>query len=124
MWERRLAALAVAIPLALSAINAQAQQAQEADDLPRLGETAAEYKVRVARTRGDRESLREALREKQDKAHFEALCETQERNEAATERYEKSVTDFQQSINDQKARDQRAKRCARSSGAHSGDARL
>jgi cell division protein FtsN len=40
-----LAALAVAIPLALSVTNAQAQ---EADDLPRLGETAAEYNARIS----------------------------------------------------------------------------
>jgi len=40
-----LAALVVAIPLALSVINAKAQVA---DDLPRLGETAAEYNARIS----------------------------------------------------------------------------
>jgi hypothetical protein len=39
--------LVVAIPLAPSVVNAQAQQA---DDLPRLGETAAEYKARISGT--------------------------------------------------------------------------
>jgi hypothetical protein len=40
-------AAAIAIPLALSIINARAQVA---DDLPRLGETAAEYKARISGT--------------------------------------------------------------------------
>ena len=51
-------AVAAVASLALSVINAQAQ---EADDLPRLGETAAEYKIRTLR-KEDREALREALR--------------------------------------------------------------
>jgi cell division protein FtsN len=38
-------AAAIAIPLALSVINAKAQVA---DDLPRLGETAAEYNARIS----------------------------------------------------------------------------
>jgi hypothetical protein len=54
MWERRLTGLAVAvvavaagaIPFAQSVINAQ----QDAADLPRLGETAAEYQARLSRT--------------------------------------------------------------------------
>jgi hypothetical protein len=49
-------AAAVAIPLALSVINVQAQ---EADDLPRLGETTAEYEARIARTQGDRAAPRD-----------------------------------------------------------------
>jgi Ni/Co efflux regulator RcnB len=45
-------AAAVAIPLALSAINVQAQ---EADDLQRLREAAlAEYKARMAKAQEDR----------------------------------------------------------------------
>jgi len=66
-------AAAVAIPLALSVINVQAQ---EADDLqPRAGETVLEHKARTAKTKGDREALREALRDAKDKAHFEAMRE-------------------------------------------------
>jgi hypothetical protein len=42
-----IAVAAVAIPLALSVINVQAQQA---DDLPRLGETAAQYNARISGT--------------------------------------------------------------------------
>jgi Skp family chaperone for outer membrane proteins len=117
-----IAVAAVAIPLALSVINAQAQQA---DDRPRIGETTAEYNIRIARTRGDREALREAqekanretLRESQEKAekahrdallesqaHRDALRESQERVGAATQRYEKAVKDFDRTIKDQKAR--------------------
>jgi hypothetical protein len=106
-------AAAVAIPLALSVINAQAQGA---DDLqPRAGETVLEYKARIARTKGDREALREALRDANDKAHFEAMRETHERNEAATKRYEKAVKNFDQTVKDQKERDARAResRCNR-----------
>jgi hypothetical protein len=63
MWERRLTGLAIAvvamaaaaIPLAQSVINAQ----QDADDLPRLGETAAEYQTRLSRTQGERAAQRE-----------------------------------------------------------------
>ena len=54
-----IAVAAVAIPLALSVINAQAQGA---DDLPRVGETSTEYNLRMAKKRGDREVLRDALR--------------------------------------------------------------
>lgn len=106
-------AAAVAIPLALSAINTQAQQA---DDLqPRLGETRLEYEARIARTRGDREALREALREKQEKDHRDALRASQERNETASKRYEQAVKNFDQTVKDQKARDARARevRCNR-----------
>ena len=71
-----IAVAAVAIPLALSVINAQAQQA---DDRPRIGETTAEYNIRIARTRGDREALREA----QEKANRETLRESQEKAEKA-----------------------------------------
>jgi hypothetical protein len=54
MRGRRLTGLAIAVvaiaagamPLALSIINAQ----QDADDLPRLGETVAEYQARLSRT--------------------------------------------------------------------------
>jgi len=54
MWERRLTGLVVAvvavaagaIPFAQSVINAR----QDADDLPRAGETAAEYQARLSRT--------------------------------------------------------------------------
>ena len=102
-----IAVAAVAIPLAFSVINAQAQ---EADDLqPRIGETRLEYEARIARTRGDREALREALREKQEKAYREGLRESQQRNDAASKRHEKAVKDFEQTINDQKARDERAR---------------
>jgi hypothetical protein len=63
MWERRLTGLAIAIlaiaagaiPLAQSVINAQ----QDADDLPRLGETAADYQARLSRTQGERAAQRE-----------------------------------------------------------------
>jgi hypothetical protein len=107
-----IAVAAVAIPLALAVINAQAQ---EAADPPRLGETTAEYNARIARTRGDREALREALRESQEKAHREALRESQERVGAASKQYEKAVKDLDQTIKDQKARDERAReiRCNR-----------
>jgi hypothetical protein len=58
MWGRRLTGLAIAvvaiaaasIPIAQSVINAQ----QGPDDLPRLGETAAEYQARLSRTQGER----------------------------------------------------------------------
>ena len=46
-------AVAAVASLALSVINAQAQ---EADDLPRLGETAAEYKIQYIEERGPRGS--------------------------------------------------------------------
>ena len=101
-------AAAAAIPLALSVINALSQQA---DDLqPRAGETRLEYEARIARTRGDREALREALREKQEKDHRDALRASQERNETASKRYEQAVKDFDQTIKDQKARDENARR--------------
>src|SRR5262245_6756597 len=106
-------AAAIAIPLALSVINTQAQQA---DDLqPRLGETRLEYEARIARTRGDREALREALREKKEKAHRDELRASQERNETASKRYEQAVKNFDQTVKDQNARDARARevRCNR-----------
>jgi len=84
-------------------------RAQEADDGPRLGETRLEYEARIARTRGDREALREALREKEEKAHRDGLDESQQRNEAASKRYERAVKDFDQTIKDQKARDESAR---------------
>src|SRR5262245_36337821 len=68
MMKRNLiwmAVVAIAAPIALSGINVQAQ---EPDDLPRLGETTTEYNLRMARTRKDRDALREALRDAQDKA--------------------------------------------------------
>lgn len=65
MWERHLTALAIAVvaiasvalPLAPSVINAQ----QTADDVPRLGETAAEYQARISKTQAERAAQREAL---------------------------------------------------------------
>jgi hypothetical protein len=123
-----IAAVAVAIPLALSFVNAQAQ---EADDLPRLGETTAEYEARTARTQGDRtaahealgeaqekahrEALRasqekvEALREAQEKAYREALREAQERQERASKLHGKAIKDLAQTIKDQKPRAENAR---------------
>jgi hypothetical protein len=69
-----IAVAAIAIPLALS-VNAQAQQADHLQ--PRAGETRLEYEARIARTRGDREALREALREKQERDRREALRKSQ-----------------------------------------------
>jgi flagellar biosynthesis/type III secretory pathway protein FliH len=112
----KINAALVALSIAVTAGTASAEiiilrppdRAQEADDPPRLGETAAEYKARIARTRGDREALREAQREAQEKAHREAL-------ERASKQYEKAVKDFDQTIKDQKARAARAReiRCNR-----------
>jgi hypothetical protein len=74
MMKRHLiwTAIAVAIPLALSVSFAHAQ---DADDQPRLGETTTEYNLRMARTRKDRDVLREAVRDSQEKAHRDALSE-------------------------------------------------
>jgi septal ring factor EnvC (AmiA/AmiB activator) len=96
------AVAAVAIPLALSVINVQAQ---EADDLPRLGETAAEYEARILRTQAERAAQREE----------------QERFEAAIKRSEKAVKDSDRTITDEKARAERAhrNRCDRWRGAYS-----
>lgn len=96
------AVAAVAIPLALSVINVQAQ---EADDLPRLGETAAEYEARILRTQAERAAQREE----------------QERFEAAIKRSEKAVKDSDRTITDEKARAERAHRnqCDRWRGAYS-----
>jgi hypothetical protein len=65
MWKRRSTGLAIAvvaiaagaIPLAQSVINVQ----QDADDLPRLGETAAEYRTRLSRTQGERAAQRRTI---------------------------------------------------------------
>jgi Xaa-Pro aminopeptidase len=129
-----IAVAAVAIPLALSVINAQAQGA---DDLPRIGETTTEYNLRMARTWGDREALREALREAQEKAHREAMREAQEKAEkahrdalresqahrdvlresleVASKQSENVVKDIDRTIKDQNARAERAReaRCNR-----------
>jgi hypothetical protein len=75
-----IAVATVAIPLALSVINAQAQGA---DDLPRVGETSTEYNLRMAKKPGDREVLRDALRESEEKAHRDALRESREKAEKA-----------------------------------------
>jgi hypothetical protein len=64
MWGRRLTGISVAVvaiaagafPLAQSVINAQ----QDPDDLPRLGETAAEYQARLSRTQAERAAQRGA----------------------------------------------------------------
>jgi hypothetical protein len=85
------AVVAVAISLPLSVINAQAQAA---GDLPRLGETAAEYEARIARTQAERAAQREA----------------QERFEAATKQYEKADNGFEHNMTDGKARAERAHR--------------
>jgi hypothetical protein len=132
-----IAVAAVAIPLALSVINAQAQGA---DDLPRVGETSTEYNLRMAKKGGDREVLRDALRESEEKAHRDALRESREKAEkahrdalresqahrdalresqeragAASKQYEKAVKNLDQTIKDQKARAERARqiRCNR-----------
>jgi hypothetical protein len=106
------AVVAVAIPLALSVSLAHAQ---DADDQPRLGETKTEYNLRMAKKRGDREALRDSLRESQEKAHRDALRESQERVGAATQRYENASKDFDKTIKDQKARAEREReiRCNR-----------
>jgi hypothetical protein len=109
-----IAVAVVAIPLVLSVIHAEAQGA---DNLPRPGETTAEYNIRMARTQGDRAALHEALREAQEKAYREALREKQERIDAATKRYEKAVKNLDQTIKNEKARNERARQieCNRSS---------
>jgi hypothetical protein len=63
----------------------------------RAWETTTEYNLRMARTRKDRDALREALRDAQDKAHRDAL------------------NNLDQTIKDQKARAERARqaRCDR-----------
>jgi len=96
-----IAAVAVAIPLALSVINAQAQ---EADDLPRLGETTAEYNARTA-TQGDRTATHEALREAQERAHPEALRAAQEKVEALREAQEKA---YREALREAQERQERA----------------
>jgi septal ring factor EnvC (AmiA/AmiB activator) len=105
MMKRNLicfAVAAVAIPLALSVINVQAQ---EADELPRLGETAAEYEARISRTQAERAAQREE----------------QERFEAAIKRSEKAVKDSDRTVTDEKARAESAHRnqCDRWRGAYS-----
>jgi hypothetical protein len=104
-----IAVAVVAIPLALSVIHAQAQ---EANDLPRLGETAAEYRARMARTPAERA---ERLGELREKAHRDAVREAQESYEAANKRYEKIVNDLDQNLKHQKARLERARQveCSR-----------
>jgi hypothetical protein len=82
---------AVALLLALAIINAQAQ---EADDLPRLGETTAEYRARLSKMLHDMQQRIEAMTRKY---------------EAVTKRYDKAVSDFERDLKRERARAERAR---------------